>query len=153
MTFPCIPQDGIQTALPDSQGPLYPGPATLQSSRALQFCEGEPAKLSSSGFEATVPPSWKALPPSLHHDGPSNFLVLRRQWQLQSPGSSGATAVLAVPSVHVTNGQDALLPSKKTLSAVQPNHNAATSNLKFSGNHNNKDQKNQVELLNIFYLA
>ena len=29
----------------------------------------------------------------------------------------------------------------------------ATSNLKFSGNHNNKDQKKQVELLNIFYLA
>ena len=57
-------------------------------------------------------------------------------------------------SVHKTNRQDALLPSKQTVSAVQPNHNAGHKcNLKFSGNHNNKDQKKQVELLDIFYLA
>ena len=35
---------------------LQPDSATLPSSLALQFCEGEPATLSSSGFEATVPP-------------------------------------------------------------------------------------------------
>ena len=104
---------------------------------------------------------WSHCSPQL--EGTSSFPSPR--WTLLLSGSETPMAITK-PGVQWCHRQSWQCPRCIWLMGKMPSYRLrrrsvqsnriimpATSNLKFSGNHNNKDQKKQVELLNIFYLA